>query len=56
MPVTLGGEGEDTWGGYRAGFDWSTTLTLSDFGIDMSDFPEMMHELELYVTFEGVRQ
>jgi polyisoprenoid-binding protein YceI len=56
MPVTLVGEGEDPWGGYRAGFEGSTTLTLSDFGIDMSDFPEMMHELELYVTFEGVRQ
>ncbi|MCE8019830.1 YceI family protein [Halomonas sp. MCCC 1A11036] len=56
MPVTLMGEGEDPWGNYRAGFEGSTTLTLADFGIDMSDFPEMMHELELYVTFEGVRQ
>ncbi|MFW3614430.1 YceI family protein [Billgrantia antri] len=56
MPVTLMGEGEDPWGGYRAGFEGSTTLTLADFGIDMSDFPEAMHELELYVTFEGVRQ
>ncbi|MGM0784836.1 MAG: YceI family protein [Pseudomonadota bacterium] len=56
MPVTLVGEGEDPWGGYRAGFEGSTTLTLGDFGIDMSDFPETMHELELYVTFEGVRQ
>ncbi|MFW6345788.1 MAG: YceI family protein [Halomonas sp.] len=56
MPVTLMGEGEDPWGGYRAGFEGSTTLSLADFGIDMSDFPEVMHELELYVTFEGVRQ
>ncbi|MDW7747785.1 YceI family protein [Halomonas sp.] len=56
MPVTLLGEGEDPWGGYRAGFEGSTTLTLADYGIDMSDFPEMMHELELYVTFEGIRQ
>ncbi|MCE8014748.1 YceI family protein [Halomonas sp. MCCC 1A17488] len=56
MPVTLMGEGEDPWGGYRAGFEGSTMLTLADFGIDMSDFPEAMHELELYVTFEGVRQ
>lgn len=56
MPVTLMGEGEDPWGNYRAGFEGSTTLTLADFGIDMSDFPEVMHELELYVTFEGVRQ
>ncbi|MBA2780208.1 YceI family protein [Billgrantia kenyensis] len=56
MPVTLMGEGEDPWGNYRAGFEGSTNLTLADFGIDMSDFPEVMHELELYVTFEGVRQ
>ncbi|MBB3331965.1 polyisoprenoid-binding protein YceI [Halomonas campaniensis] len=56
MPVTLMGEGEDPWGGYRAGFEGSTMLTLADFGIDMSAFPEVMHELELYVTFEGVRQ
>lgn len=50
MPVTLMGEGDDPWGNYRAGFEGSTMLTLSDFGIDMSDFPESMHELELYVT------
>ncbi|WP_104201919.1 YceI family protein [Billgrantia saliphila] len=56
MPVTLMGEGDDPWGNYRAGFEGSTTLTLADYGIDMSDFPEVMHELELYVTFEGVRQ
>lgn len=56
MPVTLMGEGDDPWGNYRAGFEGSTTLTLSDYGIDMSDFPEVMHELELYVTFEGIRQ
>lgn len=56
MPVKLMGEGDDPWGNYRAGFEGSTTLTLSDYGINMSDFPESMHELELYVTFEGIRQ
>jgi len=56
MQVTLVGEGEDPWGGYRAGFEGSTLLTLADYGIDMSDFPEVMHDVELYVTFEGVRQ
>lgn len=56
MPVTLLGEGEDPWGNYRAGFEGSTTLSLSDYGIDMSDFPESMHDVELYVTFEGIRQ
>ncbi|WP_136247659.1 YceI family protein [Halomonas borealis] len=56
MPVTLLGEGDDPWGNYRAGFEGTTTLTLADYGIDMSDFPAPMHELELYVTFEGIRQ
>ncbi|MDT8878430.1 YceI family protein [Halomonas saccharevitans] len=56
MPITLLGEGEDPWGNYRAGFEGSTTLVLEDYGIDMSKFPEVMHELELYVTFEGIRQ
>lgn len=56
MPVTLMGEGEDPWGGYRAGFEGSTTLVLEEFGIDMQKFPESMRELELYVTFEGIRQ
>lgn len=56
MPVTLLGQGEDPWGNYRVGFEGSTMLTLSDYGIDMGDFPEPMHELELYVTFEGIRQ
>nr|WP_298248798.1 YceI family protein [uncultured Halomonas sp.] len=56
MPVTLLGEGDDPWGNYRAGFEGSTTLALADYGIDMESFPEAMHELELYVTFEGVRQ
>lgn len=56
MPVTLKGEGDDPWGNYRAGFEGSTMLTLEDYGIDMSDFPEAMHEVELYVTLEGIRQ
>ncbi|TDO16687.1 MULTISPECIES: YceI family protein [Halomonas] len=56
MPVTLIGEGKDPWGGYRAGFEGSTMLILADYGIDMSDFPAAMHDLELYVTFEGIRR
>lgn len=56
MDVSHIGGGEDPWGGYRQGFEGTTTLALEDYGIDMSDFPEVMHELELYVTFEGIRQ
>lgn len=56
MPVSLVGKGDDPWGGYRAGFEGQVTLNLENYGIDLSDFPEVMHELELYVTFEGVKQ
>lgn len=56
MDVTHIGGGEDPWGNYRDGFEGTTTLTLSDYDIDMSQFPEVMHDLELYVVFEGIRQ
>ncbi|WP_136067262.1 YceI family protein [Modicisalibacter radicis] len=60
QPITMEvehiGGGEDPWGGYRQGFEGSTMLELADYGIDMSKFPEPMHRLELYVTFEGIRQ
>lgn len=60
QPITMEvehiGGGEDPWGGYRQGFEGSTTLELADYGIDMSQFPPVMRELDLYVVFEGVRQ
>ncbi|HET8791329.1 MAG TPA: YceI family protein [Modicisalibacter sp.] len=60
QPITMQvehiGGGEDPWGGYRQGFEGSTTLELADYGIDVSKFPPVMQEVELYVTFEGVRQ
>jgi polyisoprenoid-binding protein YceI len=55
FPVTKVGEGEDPWGGYRAGFTGSTTLKLTDYGIDYNLGPASTHvELELHI--EGVRQ
>ncbi|MGC3873549.1 YceI family protein [Halomonas sp. GXIMD04776] len=56
MDVTHIGGGEDPWGGYRDGFEGTTNLTLADYDIDMSKFPPVMRELELYVVFEGIRQ
>lgn len=56
LDVTHIGGGEDPWGDYRQGFEGSTTLKLADYDIDMSKFPPVMHELELYVVFEGIRQ
>ncbi|MFT7688944.1 MAG: polyisoprenoid-binding protein YceI [Candidatus Azotimanducaceae bacterium] len=49
------GEGDDPWGGYRAGFSGTTRLALKDFGIDFNLGPASTHvELELHI--EGVRQ
>lgn len=56
MDVKHIGGGEDPWGNYRQGFEGSTMLDLSNYDIDMSKFPPVMHELELYVVFEGIRQ
>nr|WP_299242849.1 YceI family protein [uncultured Halomonas sp.] len=56
MDVSHIGGGEDPWGGYRDGFEGTTNLALADYDIDMSKFPPVMHELELYVVFEGIRQ
>lgn len=48
------GEGKDPWGGYRAGFEGTTTLTLSDFNIQAVG-PDS-ETLELILTVEGIRQ
>ncbi|MFC3283774.1 YceI family protein [Litchfieldella rifensis] len=50
------GGGDDPWGNYREGFEGTTTLSLADFDIDMSDFPPVMREVEMDLTFEGIRQ
>ncbi|WP_322521827.1 YceI family protein [Guyparkeria halophila] len=49
------GEGEDPWGGYRAGFLGTTTLTLKDFGIDY-DLGPAATTAEVTLSVEGVRQ
>ncbi|MEK1906647.1 MAG: YceI family protein [Pseudomonas sp.] len=49
------GEGSDPWGGYRAGFEGSTTLKLKDFDIQ-KDLGPASQEVELIISVEGVRQ
>ncbi len=49
------GEGNDPWGGYRAGFEGSTTLKLKDFDIQ-KDLGPASQEVELILSVEGVRQ
>jgi len=49
------GEGKDPWGGYRAGFEGSTTLKLKDFDIKM-DLGPASQTVDLIISVEGVRQ
>lgn len=49
------GEGKDPWGGYRAGFEGSTTLTLKDFDIKM-DLGPASQTVDLIISVEGVRK
>jgi len=48
------GAGPDPWGGYRRGFEGTTTLNLKDWGISY-ELPSA-EEVELTVSIEGVRQ
>ena len=55
LQVTSVGEGNDPWGGYRAGFSASTSLRRADFGIDHNLGPAAETvEFDLFV--EGIRQ
>ena len=49
------GEGDDPWGGYRAGFEGSMTLTLKDFDIKM-DLGPASQTVDLIISVEGVRK
>ncbi|MCE9678030.1 YceI family protein [Shewanella sp. AS1] len=49
------GEGQDPWGGYRAGFVGNTEFALKDFGIDYDLGPSAAN-VHLDLVVEGVRQ
>lgn len=50
------GGGEDPWGGYRQGFEGTTTLKLADYGIDTSKLGPTAATVDMYMVFEGIRQ
>lgn len=58
-PVTLNaklvGQGNDPWGGYRAGFEANGTIKLKDFAIT-TDLGPASQQAELIISVEGVRQ
>ena len=49
------GQGDDPWGGYRAGFSGTTVLKLADYGITR-DLGPAAQEVELTLSVEGIRQ
>lgn len=49
------GEGDDPWGGHRAGFEGTTKIKMKDFNIE-KDLGPASQEVELIISFEGVRQ
>lgn len=52
--TTIGG-GKDPWGGYRQGFQGSTSFKLKDFNIK-KDLGPASQEVELILSIEGIRQ
>lgn len=55
IAVSKVGEGDDPWGGYRAGFEGTTTLTLKDYGIDYNLGPAA-EVIYMDLVIEGIRQ
>ena len=54
IKATFNGEGKDPWGGYRAGFNGTSTLNLNDFGIKGPG--PTSQTLDLDITVEGVQK
>ena len=51
------GAGKDPWGGYRRGFEGTTTLHLSDYKMKEGHILGPMAEnIEIWLSIEGVRQ
>ena len=48
------GEGQDPWGGHRAGFSGTTKLKLADYGITYNLGPASTH-VEMALHIEGIR-
>ncbi|EDQ01757.1 YceI family protein [Shewanella benthica] len=49
------GEGQDPWGGYRAGFTGTTEFALKDYNIKMDLGPASSY-VQLAMVVEGIRQ
>lgn len=49
------GEGDDPWGGYRAGFTGTTSFKMKDYGIKM-DLGPASANVELELVVEGIKK
>jgi polyisoprenoid-binding protein YceI len=55
--VTQIGGGKDPWGGFRRGFEGTTTLHLSDYNMkEGSILGPAAENVEIWLSVEGVRQ
>jgi polyisoprenoid-binding protein YceI len=58
-PITIAvnhiGHGKDPWGGYRRGFEGTTSFKLADFGIT-SKLGPASESVNLYISVEGIRK
>ncbi len=55
IKAKLLGQGNDPWGGYRAGFEGAVTFKLKDFNI-RKDLGPASQEVQMILSVEGVRQ
>lgn len=55
IAVTFTGEGNDPWGGYRAGFEGTTSFTMADFGLVKNLGPKSK-DVEMILAIEGKRK
>ena len=49
------GEGDDPWGGYRAGFEGTVTINRRDFNAGRNLGPAS-ESMDLFLSLEGIRQ
>ena len=49
------GAGKDPWGGYRMGFEGTTTFAMADFGI-MKNLGPKSKDVEMILSIEGIRK
>jgi len=57
IDVTQTGAGKDPWGGFRRGFEGTTTLQLADYKMKEGDtLGSAAGQVDIWLSVEGVRQ